>query len=168
MKKFIYKPAIAFLFLTVALFIHSCTETCDNGYTGVDCSEQITPSIIQISKIVITDFPQYSTGENWDLLDGPDVYIVIEKDDILIHKQPTFFEDASADNHVYSPANSIELTDAESIYTISLYDYDDGLGDDFMGVAAFYAYSEFNDFPKTLLIGEGEEITFELTLSYVW
>lgn len=145
------------------------TCSCPQGYTGPACESQVTPTKIRISKVKITKFPQYDGGSNWDIWDGPDIYVVIKKGSTLIHEQPTMFEDASVTStYTYTPTSYIDLTDATAQYSISLYDYDDGLGDDFMGGISFYPYSSTGGFPTTLYLDAGAGVTFELTVSYVW
>lgn len=142
---------------------------CPDGYSGPNCGDQVTPAKIRISKVKITKFPQYDSGTNWDLLDGPDIYIIIKKGSALIHEQPTMFEDANVSQvYSYTPSGYIDLTDATGQYAISIYDYDDGLGDDFMGGISFYPYSNTGGFPATLFLDAGGQVTFELTVAYVW
>lgn len=143
---------------------------CPEGYTGPDCGTQDTPSKIRISKIKITKFPSYNNGSDWDTWSaGPDIYVTIYKGTTLIHEQPTMYEDADAtQDYTYKPSGDIDLTDPTAKYTISLYDYDNLGDDDFMGGIYFYPYSSTGGFPTTLYLDAGGDVTFELSVSYIW
>ena len=46
----------------------NCGCTCPQGYTGSDCSFQVTPTKITITKITVTNFSNYAiSGLNWDV-----------------------------------------------------------------------------------------------------
>ncbi len=142
---------------------------CADGYSGPSCADQITPTKVRISKIKITSFPQYDGGSSWDVGSGPDIYIYITKGSTVIHEQPTMFENAdSSIDYTYTPSTYIDITDVTAQHGISLYDYDSGSDDDFMGGILFYPYHDTNEFPTTMNLDAGAGITFELTLSYVW
>ena len=142
---------------------------CADGYSGPSCADQITPIKIRISTIKITDFPQYDGGSSWDFGSGPDIYVELLLGNTTIHEQPTMFENANAtQDYTYTPSSLVDLTDATAQYTIRLYDYDSGSDDDFMGGILFYPYSNTNGFPTTINLDAGGDVTFELTVSYVW
>lgn len=143
---------------------------CAEGYTGPDCGDQITPSNIKVSKIRITKFPSYNNGSDWDTWSaGSDIYVLITKNSTTIHEQPTMWEEADAtQNYTYEPNSPIDLSEPTVQYTISLYDYDSSGSDDFMGGINFYPYSNNNDFPSTLYIDAGGDVSFELEVSYAW
>ena len=144
--------------------------SCPQGYSGPSCATLVTPSKVRISKVKITSFPQYDSGANWDLGDGPDIYVQIAQGSSIVHEQPGLFEDASVTtDYLYTPSSVIDLTDPTAQYVVRLYDYDDGITtDDFMGGISFYPYSSTRGFPTTLNLDAGSGVTFELTVSYVW
>src|SRR5690606_28956999 len=47
---------------------------CTQGYTGANCSQQVTPSQIRITKIEVMKFPATDGGAGWDLTSAPDIY----------------------------------------------------------------------------------------------
>ena len=188
MKTKVYLISIFALFTTLFFVLNSCkkdpckdtvcynggycddgTCICPQGYTGSDCNTQLTPTRIKINSIKITKFPQYDGSSNWDFSDGPDIYITMSLDGTVIHEQPSMFEDASVTtSYLYEPTSPIVLTNIGAQYSIRLYDYDDGLGDDYMGGILFYPYSSTSGFPTTLYIDAGENVAFEFSVSYEW
>jgi hypothetical protein len=187
-SKLLFGFAVTTLFLTATVFT-SCEKDpcedvtclnggtcidgecdCPEGYTGSDCGDQITPSNIRVSKISITKFPSYNNGSDWDTWSaGPDIYVLIKKNSTTIHEQPTMWEDAdAAQDYTYEPNSPIDLSEPTVQYTISLYDYDSTGDNDFMGGINFYPYSSDNDFPNTLYIDAGGDVSFELDVSYAW
>ena len=55
---------------------------CLQGYTGPNCSQQVTPSQIRITQIVLDQFPPLDAGADWDgALCGvayPDIYVTLD------------------------------------------------------------------------------------------
>lgn len=167
------KNKIAGIIALSIILITSCKKemVCTQGYSGSDCTTQITPTKIKISQIKIVKFPQYDNGSDWDFLTNtqPDIYFSLMQGNNIVFEQPTYYENAvTTDNHVYSPATDIEITAVTSEYAIRLYDYDSGSDDDYMGGISFYIYDGANDFPETRTIDAGGDMAFELSLSYMW
>lgn len=142
---------------------------CPQGYKGADCSQQITPSKIRITKIEVTRFPATDNGAGWDLTSGPDIFPTILLGNNVVWDSPDYFQDANpGTTYTFTPSPAIELTSPTSQYTIRLYDYDDIDADDFMGGILFYPYYSTNKFPSVLTIDAGGAVAFKLYLSYVW
>lgn len=159
---------------TVACFNGgSCADgecVCPEGFTGSSCNLQVTPDLIKISKIIVTDFPAtMENGNSWDVSSGPDIYVIVYKGDKIIWKSDVYYEDASpSNNYDFKPDSRIEITEPNQEYTISIYDYDQ-TGSDFMGGIKFVPYYKDNKFPETLTLNpSGSKVAFELPLSYVW
>jgi hypothetical protein len=142
---------------------------CPQGYRGPDCSQQITPTKIRITKIEVTRFPATDNGAGWDLTSGPDISPRILLGNTIIWNGPNYYENATQ-GLVYSftPSSAIELTNVNSQYSIDLYDYDTTSSSDFMGGIYFYPYSSTNKFPTVRTIDAGGTVAFKLYLSYVW
>ncbi|MBL4716786.1 MAG: hypothetical protein JKX95_09140 [Bacteroidia bacterium] len=142
---------------------------CDEGYKGADCSDQITPTKIKITGVKVTAFPSTkSSGSNWDSFDGPDIYFEIYNGTTELYSSG-YLEDADATQDYTFTVSSIDITDVTAEHTIYLYDYDSGLGDDYMGGYYFTPYSgSTNGFPTSVSIGSSSDVLFELTYSYVW
>jgi hypothetical protein len=142
---------------------------CPAGFTGADCSQQITPSLIRITKIEVIRFPATDNGAGWDLTSGPDLLPDIRLGNTLIWQAPSFIQNADpAVVHTFIPNPIIELSSPNSQYTISLYDFDDFDANDFMGGINFVPYSSSNAFPSELILDAGGSVAFRVYLSYAW
>lgn len=141
---------------------------CPDGYGGPECEEKEPPSVMQVTSITITKFPQYDNGSNWDVTDGPDLFVMILQGSTVLHEQPYMFEDASSGfSYAYVPDIPITLSDPESKYSIALYDFDNVV-DDYMGGITFTPYNADEDFPAIKQLDAGAGIEFELAVEYAW
>jgi hypothetical protein len=164
----------------------NCGCTCPQGYTGSDCSFQVTPTKITITKITVTAFSNYTNSSfNWDATLPtaanalPDIYFkIVNSVGGDFYVSPTYFKNAMSDGtrtFDFVPTTPLEITNPLSIYTFQLYDYDsadsnlnDGV-DDLMASKVFSAYSMSGGFPTTLTITDSSiPLSFKLTLSYTW
>ncbi len=145
---------------------------CPEGYGGADCSQQITPRKIKITKIEVTKFPATTNnGGGWDASSGADIFPELSKGDAVLWKSSTYYENASPSNvYAFNINPAIDLTEPQDQYIIRLYDYDSGLfeSDDFMGGIIFTPYSKSNGFPSVLSLDANGGVAFKLYLSYVW
>lgn len=146
------------------------TCSCPDGYTGSACEDQVTPTKIRITKIVVTKFPATSgSGAGWDLTSGPDIFPEIKKGSTIIWSSSTFSQNANPSlDYEFIPAPQIDINYPNDQYTISLFDYDDLDPNDFMGGIYFTPYSSSNDFPSTLIIDGGGDVAFTIYVTYIW
>lgn len=164
----------------------NCGCTCPQGYTGSDCSFQVTPSKITITKITVTAFPNLNTnGFNWDVTlptvtnSLPDIYVKLKNSvGSDFYESSTYFKNAMSDGtkpYEFIPSTPLEVTNAISVFTFQLYDYDsadsnvnDGI-DDLMASKVFSLYSPTGGFPSTLTVTDTNiPVSFTLSLSYTW
>jgi hypothetical protein len=157
-----------------------CGCACPQGFTGSNCSTQITPTQIKITKIRVKKFPSAKPNGNWwDILPNSDadIYVTIQNSNLnVIYNHPTVFTDAEiigSNFYDFIPASPLIITNVNSQYLVNLYDYDGFLNDtnnDFIGFAGVTLYSlSQTGFPSTkTLTGLSGLLEFELTLSYVW
>lgn len=153
------------------------TSTCPTGYTGTNCATQITPSQIKINKIIITKFPQFNSGSNWDGCcdignSNPDLYIQLSMNSSVLFTTG-YIQDAS-----YNQAYEFNSTNSSSIlpylisstgtFTISAYDKENIVSDVFIGGFNFPSYSNTNHFPSILYIDNGSDIAFQLYVTYIF
>ena len=136
-----------------------CNCNCLQGYWDNDCSVQITPKSIKITKVTIRLFPALDeNNETWDTPlpttedVQPDLYFqFIKSPSNIIYDSPTYFENANvANNHVFTLQTPIIVTDLSNPYTISLWDYDSASDDDLMAAQSFFIYENDNDFLQQL------------------
>jgi hypothetical protein len=143
---------------------------CSERYKGPDCSQQVTPSKIKITKITVTGFPATeSNGAGWDLTDGADIFPFLFVGNTVIYDSPVLQPNANPSiDYDFTPTSPIEINPTTT-YTLSLYDYDDTSADDFMGGVVFTPYESSNGFPEVLdLAPVGGSVTFKLHISYIF
>ena len=92
-----------------------CQCDCLDGFSGFDCSVQLTPTTIKITKIVVKKFPDTDDGDFWDSLDLSDADIYIQVTEGLfniIYDHPFYIPNASGLNVEYEfiPESPINLT----------------------------------------------------------
>ncbi len=163
-----------------------CGCNCPQGYTGSDCSTQITPAKITISKIRVKYFPNTDAGSYWDVLlplaDAnialPDIYLTLQNSSLTeIYRSPTYYKNVLSDGTAYYdfvPATSISITSVNSVFVLNLWDYDGAdsnitSSDDDMGFIVFNIYNSVGGFPSTIsVLDTSKSLGFELTLSYTW
>lgn len=155
-----------------------CGCDCPQGFAGDNCSIQITPSKILITKIVVTKFPNLKpNGNNWDAFaltgwERPDIFPSISNSqgNYLFAGNP--INDSFSygnDNFTFTPSTPIEITNFNNQFTVILWD-DDGVNftPEFMGGYDFYIYQN-NGFPQILEVSTSAgAVAFKLHLSYQW
>lgn len=166
---------IAILLLThLFLFVPSCSEDlyddyddCYEGYTGYDCGEQITPSKITITKIIVQSFPSnISDG----LSSNPDIALKVYNDNNSYGPSSLYYEEAySWGSYTFYP--NFSFYDAYDNIHVVLYDYDFLFGDivdqDYIGGVQGILYNNQNDFPSMVNLDYGS-YEFDVYLSYQW
>ena len=142
---------------------------CPEGYTGANCSQQLTPEIIRINKIEVTRFPATDGGAGWDLTSGADIFPYLTVGSQTVWTSSNYFSNANPNlTYSFTPTPAIELTNPLSQHTITLYDYDDLDADDFMGGIYFTPYHSSNGFPDVLILDAGGGVAFKLHVTYSW
>jgi hypothetical protein len=163
--------------ITVLLF-SACSkdeEVCPRGYYGSDCSQQVTPTKISISKIEVTRYPLVTnSGSSWDTgLSGPgnslpDIYPTLYQNGNLIWDSSIYQEDVSGGAYSFIPNSPIQITSPTAQCTIWCRDFDDLDTDDDMGGITFTLYNSSNDFPSTLVVDANGTVAFKFYLSYTF
>lgn len=163
-----------------------CGCDCPQGFTGSNCSTQVTPSKITITKIRVKYFSNKTpTQGNWDIIGlnatnaSPDILVTMLNSSFTdIYKSTTYYKNAISDGITYFdfvPSTPISITAVNSPFILHLWDYDgadsninDGIDDD-MGFVGLYVYSSTGGFPSTITVSDTTiPLSFELTLSYTW
>lgn len=157
-----------------------CGCDCPIGFTGPNCSTQVTPTKILITKIKVKNFPNKKLDgvTTWDeflitSLNSPDIFPFLTLGSISLFQgadlQDVISNGNGTDNFTWNPTTPIQIVAINSQFTINLYDADLGNpGYEFMGGWDFYIYNSSGGFPTTRTVGAAGPVTFELTLSYVW
>lgn len=157
----------------------NCNCNCPNGYTGVDCGTQITPTKIKITKFKVTMFNNLDNGSSWDLNSEPDIFLQLVNgsggSNIWISEiyYPNVLSNGT-NSFVFTPSSPIEITNTSSFYTIYLGDNDvndsPSNPNDLMASILFNIYTPTNNFPSTLYLSDNQTYPFrvELSLSYEW
>jgi EGF domain-containing protein len=142
---------------------------CPTGYGGPDCSNQITPSKINLTSVRVTKFPATDNGAGWDIASGPDIFINIYKGTTLLYTHAVYFENADPSKDYDFVLNPLfQIDDPLARYTIELLDYDDFSADDFMGGIEFTPYSNTNGFPTSMKIDAGGTVAFTIYMNYLF
>lgn len=152
------------------IFLTACNnKQCDSHYIGEDCDEEIPPSIITITDLLVTKYPtQDINGNSWDLLSDPDVYINISdfSGNFSVNTDG-YFEDVDSQTISFADVNMTILAPLAS-YKLNIYDYDSLDNDDLIGqISRFELYIPGEDFPNRIIL-ENASIRVILSLSYSW
>lgn len=163
-----------------------CGCDCPQGYTGSDCSTQVTPTKITITKIRVKYLPNTTTTEGyWDIIGlnptnaSPDIFVTMVNSSFTeIYRSTTYYKNVISDGVTYYdfvPSTPISITSVNSVFILKLWDYDGADSnfnddiDDNMGFVVHYVYSSTGGFPSTITVSDTTiPLSFELTLSYTW
>ncbi len=169
--------ALSKIVMVILLFLNfSCSkietgdEQCPEGYTGKNCDIQVTPDTVFVTKINVTRFPALNIqGQGWDETGNADIFVQILKNDEPLWNSTMVHQNATPDtNYIFIPVTTLALSDPLAQYAIQLYDQDDADDDDYMGGVNFISYYDDNGFPGLLILDDGGEVAFELSLEYLW
>lgn len=160
----------------------NCGCTCPQGYSGNNCSIQITPNKITITKIRVKKFPNLKlNGNNWDsaVLPGyerPDIFPTLYSlngTNVLfagVIKNDSF--SYGNDSFDFIPNTPIEITKITDKYTLTLWDDDTVfsiINQELMGYIDFNIYNSTGGFPPIITISNPTSlVAFELTVTYTW
>ena len=157
----------------------NCECECPPGYTGNDCSNQVKPSKVVITKATVKVFPNTNNGDFWDTAfpdveDAlPDVYITFQDSNLnTIYGSTTFYENVISSEGTFfefTLTPSIELTTFDNPFLVNIWDYDTSSEDDFMTSFGFFAYTLNNNFPNIItVVSQSDEILIDLEVTYEW
>lgn len=179
-KKYTKTPVgtLIYIVFIITLFIvnFSCSKTddgdehCPIGYTGSNCDVQITPDSVIITKIEVIRFPALNAQfQSWDSAGNPDIYVQILQNDELLWTSSNVHQNAKAGNvYRFIPSDTLALNDPLGQYAIYLFDEDDDGESEIMGGINFISYSSDNGFPELMILDDGGEVAFGLSLEYWW
>ncbi len=156
-----------------------CGCNCPQGYTGSNCSTQITPNKITITKIEIVSFPTIDpsaiTG-NWDYFpisssqNAPDLAIVLydfTTSTILSNSSSNPFTDAqNTQSHSYTYPSFL-ISNVNNLFSIQLRDIDTNSSFQIMDTYVFSIYDNEGGFPSIIPIINGDT-KYNLYVTYNW
>tara|TARA_B110000977_G_scaffold35874_1_gene47981 strand:+ start:1994 stop:2617 length:624 start_codon:yes stop_codon:yes gene_type:complete len=144
---------------------------CPDGYEGVGCNDQITPSLLRIDKIVVDQFPAWDgTGGSWDTNGtGADITLeLLNSSGSVLYSTSTYYENAiPTTNYPFNSINYSLGSPYENIQIV-LYNYDTIFGGySLMGGVSGQIYSNTNGFPSVVNFDYGG-YKFDIHVSYYW
>lgn len=141
---------------------------CPSGYGGSDCSSELTPKSITVTKITVTRFPANNSGTSWDPSDGPDIFPEININNTTLWESDSYFENVTTGkSYTFVPTTNIVLNPGTR-YGIDLYDYDSPSPPDWMAGILFFPYKAGNHFPNPITVDAGGTVAFKLYVVYTW
>lgn len=175
-------PCVPITCLNGGTSTSDCGCTCPIGFTGSNCSTQITPTKILITKITVKNFPNkkpdgVSTWDSTPFFTNPDIFPIITFDasgtTYELFKgtaiQDVISNGNGTDNFSWTPSTPIQLVAINSQFSIILYDEDSASTKEFMGGFNFIPYNSTGGFPTTVIMSNPNgSYKFELSLMYVW
>ena len=152
-----------------------CGCNCPQGFTGANCSTQITPTKINISKIEIFNYSvvdPYAVTGYWDYapISNPDLAIVITDtytSTILTDTSNVPYIDALPNTTYTYTYQSFPITNVNDLFKIELRDIDPNNTYESMSAKYFTIYDSHNSFPSVISIVDGDT-TYKIYVSYTW
>ncbi len=153
-----------------------CGCDCPQGFTGSNCSTQITPTQVKITSIRVTKFPDATPNGNWwdttPSNSDADIFLTIENiNNTTIWTSPTYYTDATGIgtlSYNFVPTTPIIITNFTSGYYMNIWDKDT-LSSEFIDLVLFNPYNSSGGFPTTkTFTNSTSTFSFQLTLEYVW
>ncbi len=179
------KQLLVIITCSICLLFTACAKedkTCSAGFTGSDCTQELTPKKIKVTKIQIQKFTTTNpSGLQWDPSEAgvnrlPDILIAIVRGGIE-KTSASFSPNCELAGVPYtinftnpSVAGSGEFTlDLGSLYTLRFYDFDYSMGQELMKEATFKFYTAGQKFPKTLRVESADsQFACDLNLEYTF
>lgn len=176
--------------LAIVLILFSCSNNCPDGcanggecingdclcaeqWTGINCTEQKTPSRLIVKEIKVLDFPQFNSGAAWDVNGtGPDIFISINKGDqynenVLYTSKN--FENANNDQpYTFTVDKLVEINEPKGRYGVAIWDKESGLfanSPTIMTGTSFIPYSNNNNFSEVIDV-DFQDFHFQMTIEY--
>jgi hypothetical protein len=154
----------------------NCGCDCPQGFSGSNCSTQITPTLIKITQIKVIDFPMTTTnGNQWDQVAignsvRPDIFPILSLGSSILLQGAAVQDAVNTNIYTWTPTQPISLTPSQFTSQLSLNLYDEDTTENvFMGGFNFYVYNSTGGFPASKIINTATSpYKFELILSYIW
>ncbi len=169
------------MLFTAFLLLSSCSsdseETCPQGFTGNNCSTQITPSKILITKIVVKSFPNLKPNNSyWD--DVPNEYadifpVISTANGEVVYFSNVYYNNAFGSEltpYTFELNPNVQITNFQQNYVLGIWDYDGNSSNpELMSSVSFPIYSQTGGFPAKINVSQpANGLVAEVYLSYQW
>jgi hypothetical protein len=145
---------------------------CPDGYSGSDCSVELTPVSMTITRIEVTNYPATkSSGAGWDPSSGADPFVVFHSGTGTTYTANDFassyFTDVTGQDLTFTTGLPITVPSLSSNWSLDMWDYDSIVGDpdDLMAGVFFTPISQANGFPSSIDLNA---TGFSATLYVTW
>ncbi len=130
---------------------------CPTGYNGIHCQNQLTIKRVELTKLELINFPQYTeSGVNWDgYPEGhelPDIFLRVYQDNNLLLTTNYYNNCHPSGTYVYDDDLPTSISSINSNMRIELWDMNGGLlgGPRLMCGYYFYLSNYKNGFPSPI------------------
>lgn len=156
---------------------------CPEGFEGADCGQEKVPDNIRIAKITYTKMPEKKdNGDTWDVGAFPAAFpglkVIVYRDSDPDPNDENWVAIWDSENdiglkndanptqtQVFVPTLPTILNNPEQKYRVSLYDWDPGPVEEFMGGITFVPYAPGQSHPAQI-IQENSKVRFVLDVTY--
>lgn len=141
---------------------------CPAGFIGFRCEDFLTPKSVIIEKVELVKFPHLRVNSTpWDSLDSPDLYLTLYQSVNKLWTSGVSIQNADSSTvYSFDVMPRVVLRDLNLRYTLSLYDDDGSLTDEFMAGALFSPYDETIGSVAIRTIDTGGIIAVKFYLKY--
>jgi hypothetical protein len=156
----------------------NCGCDCPQGFTGTNCTQQIPPSKISITKIVVKTFPNFKPdGSNWDSFTTaslPEIFPVISTiTGEAVYFSPIYYDNAvstSLTTYEFIISPSVSITNLNQGFVLGLWDYDGSNSNpELMSTANFNIYSNSGGFPNIITVNQPlTGFSADVYVNYEW
>ncbi len=171
----IFKFTLIALILSLSALTSCKDAVCPEGYTGKNCTTQITPKTINIDYFYTRDYAMLTpAGYTWDINTGgatsnPDVYLEL----IDVETNSSIWKSEILQNgsgSAYSFRQSLPTISPvipNKLYKIKVWDYDSATASDLISTFQFTFYDKANGFPLELKLTPQGSV-FNIPLRYIF
>lgn len=148
---------------------------CLPAWSGPDCSQQVTPSHIMLTELVLYEFPALNNGNTWDDPSeengNPDILMVIRSGNDYAYTTEIIENATPGSVYLFLKDIDLPLWNQNDNHTIQLWDIDPGgtIADQSMGHVEGKIYEPDNGLPNTIrFYNPNRNIDVTLMLEYIF
>ena len=142
---------------------------CKEGFYGNLCQYKLDPKGVYITKVVLTNFPEYkSNGGVWDNQSvRPDIFLVLEINDNEVATTGYYTNCSPNNDYTYTTNFPVFVSKTYYKITLKVYDYDGATGSELMSSGYFFLEDYESGLPSILSLGNSS-INFKLHLDWTF